>query len=66
MNLATKGNVSQQEKISPTTKRLGKGSLQKGWQKVKLWEKKLGSGKAIENIWEEMRQNDKKVFQDRN
>jgi hypothetical protein len=61
-----KGNVREQEKVSPIIKKLGKGVLQKGWQKVTLWEKKLRSGKPIENIWEEIRQNDKKVFQERN
>jgi hypothetical protein len=64
MKLA-KGNVREQEKISPITKKLGKGSL-KGWQKIEFWEKKLRSGKTIENIWEEMRQNDKEVFRERN
>jgi hypothetical protein len=73
MKHAINGNVRQQEKISPITKKLGKGDLprdkgdlQRGWQKIKLWKKKLGSGKTIEDIWEEMRQNDKKVFRERN
>jgi hypothetical protein len=61
-----KGNVREQEKVSPIIKKLGKGIFQKGWQKVTLWEKRLRSGQAIQSIWEEIRQNDKKVFRERN
>ena len=68
MKLATKGKPTarEQSSIAMYVKRLGKGEPLKGWEKVNLWEKKSRSGKAIENIWEEIRQNDKKVFWERN
>jgi hypothetical protein len=62
----TKPTAGEQSNIAMHLKRLGKGEPLKGWQKVKLWEKKLRSGKAIETIWEEMRQHDKKIFRERN
>jgi hypothetical protein len=66
MKVATTGTAREQSNIAMHLKKLGKGEPLKGWRKVERWEKKLRSGKAIENIWEEMRQNDKKVFQERN